>query len=133
MLTHYRSVLVIEDDPIQQELYRTFFAKYSVPNVLTAHTGLEAIDILETRAPIELILLDLNMPERDGIELIEEFARRQLQVPIIIASGTIDPVFRAATVFAEAKQLNLVGALPKPIRFDSLLELMAHSAGGESS
>ena len=74
-----RSVLLVEDDIFDTMTAQKSFAKFSVPHQLhTAFNGEEALDLLlgrngaeAIRTLPEVILLDLNMPRMNGIELLE--------------------------------------------------------------
>lgn len=81
-----QTILIVED-----ELYlRNTIDALLVANqykTLTASTGLEAITITASHCP-DLILLDLGLPDMDGIEIIHEI-RTWSNIPIIVVSGRI--------------------------------------------
>lgn len=85
-----RSILVVDDEPNTLEMHaRVVQAHSSANRVWKAHNGKEALEILH-REIIDLVLLDLQMPEMDGFEVLEvmrsmESTRR---VPVIVVTGT---------------------------------------------
>ena len=77
-------ILIVEDDPYIMKLCTIFLTdeKYGV---LSADTGAEALRIFHEECP-HLILLDLGLPDMDGMELIS-LIRTQSDVPIIVISA----------------------------------------------
>ena len=55
---------------------------------MEATDGEEALEVLEQRgASIDLVLLDLTMPRRDGLSTLKEMRERGYEVPVLVASG----------------------------------------------
>ena len=81
-------LLLIEDDLDMQSLIVAYLtqSKYSV---IATHSPLTALEILEGRDNIDLIILDLTLPEMDGFKLCKKI-RKLTQVPIIISSARGD-------------------------------------------
>ena len=84
-----RRILVVDDEPHTLELHARIVQAHSPNNqVLKASTGREALEILR-REKVDLILLDLQMPEMDGFEVIESL--RQMEststIPVIVVTG----------------------------------------------
>ena len=99
-------ILLIEDNPGDVRLIREAFADGKVANRLHVVTdGQEALDFLRREgkyadAPkIDLILLDLNLPKRDGREVLAEIKAdeelRQIPVVILTASKVEEDILRA--------------------------------------
>jgi len=72
----------------------------------------------------DLVVLDLNMPGKDGIEVMRELTARQLNPSFILISGFDDRVLHSAKQFAESKQLTVVDTLTKPIEVDDFVEVV---------
>ena len=68
------------------------------------------------------VLLDLNMPEMNGIEVLNYLAEMQSDVSIVITSGGHPTTTLAAQYASEEHQLNVSGVLRKPISVDVLAE-----------
>jgi two-component system nitrogen regulation response regulator NtrX len=81
----------------------------------TASDGEAALALID-REPPDLVLLDVAMPGRDGLSVLEELKRRRPDVPVIIMSGhgTIDTAVRAT-------KLGAYDFLEKPLSYDNLL------------
>lgn len=100
-----KKILVVDDDPEVVEVLRRFFEKtpdqYSVQAVTN---GGDAIAALVMQPP-DLVLLDLNMPGVNGLEVLKHIDR---SIPVMIVSGNVD-----ATP-AEALKFGAFAYLPKP-------------------
>ena len=84
-----RTILVVDDDPHTLEMHGRIVQAHSRANrVLTARNGREALAILG-REPVDLVLLDLIMPEMDGFEVLEAMRERDAarNVPVIVVTG----------------------------------------------
>lgn len=84
-MTHpVKTILIIDDD---EDIVRTIKGNLKLDgyDVLTAHLGREGIETARTRQP-DLILLDLNLPDLDGISICE-ILRKSCDVPIIMLTA----------------------------------------------
>ncbi|MDY7010560.1 MAG: response regulator [Planctomycetota bacterium] len=85
------TILLIEDDPVCAEVVRQ-----SLSSALAGDFGLEVTDRLSDglgrleEGNIDLILLDLGLPDSDGLETLWRIHSRTKLVPIIILTGTED-------------------------------------------
>jgi len=78
-------VLIIDNDPLLCETLK-FAAEGAGHTVKLAPNGREGIEIFETFAP-DVVVTDILMPEKEGMETIVELRRLNPQVPIIAMSG----------------------------------------------
>ena len=81
-------LLLIEDDLDMQSLIVAYLTQ-SKYNVIATHSPAKALEILEGRDSIDLIILDLTLPEMDGFKLFKKI-RKLTQAPIIISSARGD-------------------------------------------
>ncbi|TMN40298.1 EAL domain-containing response regulator [Pseudoalteromonas sp. S2755] len=70
-----------------------------------------------------LILLDINMPQMDGVEILRKFAELNIQAPIALLSGEKDLFIRNTAALAELHGLNIISSLEKPLSVAKLREL----------
>lgn len=75
------NILVVEDDSITLRRLQYFLEKWG-HHVLSARNGLEAIEIFLTH-PVELVLTDWIMPEMDGLELVEQITKRDVDADYV--------------------------------------------------
>ena len=89
------TILIVEDEPPIRRLLRTTLAAHDY-RILEAGTGAEALQAVRHDRP-DLVLLDLGLPDRDGLELIADI-RRLGPVPIVILSGRGDEAAKVAAL-----------------------------------
>jgi PAS domain S-box-containing protein len=89
-------------------------------NTLSARSGIEAIEIVKSMPGIDVVLLDMQMPEMNGIEATKEIRKIRKDIPIIA---------QTAFIFEDDKDIILEAGcdacLIKPIRKDHLLTVMS--------
>lgn len=88
-------ILIIDDEKVIRDSYRNFLEDYDY-TVHEAADGREGLEVFKRETP-DLVLLDLNMPVLDGMEVLKEIAKWSTETPVIVVSGTgiIDDVLRA--------------------------------------
>jgi len=89
------SVLVVDDEPnITASLAQLLCIEGY--HVLEAQSGREALETLETREA-DLVLLDVKLPDMDGVSVLEEIKRRDADLPVVMMSafGTIETAVKA--------------------------------------
>ncbi|NIM14490.1 MAG: response regulator [Candidatus Aminicenantes bacterium] len=79
-------ILIVDDNPVNQELISEQFRNAGFHSLLLANNGHEAVHMAETHAP-DLILMDIQMPEMDGNEAIRELRLKGFQNPIVALSA----------------------------------------------
>lgn len=125
-MAKFHRILIVEDDPIQQEILRDLFSNRGVQDLLIAENGTEAIAALKQAAgPIDLITCDLNMPECDGIEFLNHLRDQNSSTPVVIITSAHEFVSKSASILAKAHGLNILGTLRKPIAVWQLNKVLA--------
>ena len=111
-------ILIIDDEPIIRDVLIETLEREGYETV-AASDGNDGIKIHQEN-PADLIITDLIMPEKEGIETIMELRRDSQDVKIIAMSGggKIDP----NTYLQIAKTVGAVKTLAKPIRIEELLK-----------
>jgi type II secretory ATPase GspE/PulE/Tfp pilus assembly ATPase PilB-like protein len=84
------SILVVDDDPEDRLLVRTILKKEGW-EVEEARDGDEALKRLSGAVPFDLVVLDLEMPNRDGRQVVAALRESGNQVPVIVLTGSPDP------------------------------------------
>ncbi len=124
------NILLVEDDQVDVMNVKRAFKKYKITNPLyIAGNGIEALDMLRSQnnePPIvpenrRLILLDLNMPKMNGLELLHELRADEdlKRTPVIVLTTSDEDRDRI-----EAYNLNVAGYILKPVTFVNFAEVM---------
>jgi CheY-like chemotaxis protein len=81
-----KTVLIVEDDNDIQGYYKIILSRLGL-HLLRAGDGREALEIIDSGTPVDLILLDVVMPVMDGTEFFRRLrADRGSKVPVILSS-----------------------------------------------
>jgi two-component system NarL family response regulator len=122
------SVLIADDHPVVREgLAAIFKSQKDIKVVAEATNGEEALELCDQHAP-DILLLDLRMPKKDGLQVINEVTARRLAKPRIIVMTTYESeedIRRALK--AGAKGYLVKGTAPQQIR-----ESVRRVAAGET-
>ncbi len=89
------TILIVEDEPPIRRLLPTTLAAHDY-RILEAGTGAEALQAMRQHRP-DLVLLDLGLPDRDGLELIADI-RKLAPVPIVVLSGRGEEAAKVAAL-----------------------------------
>jgi two-component system chemotaxis response regulator CheB len=103
------SVLVVDDSALMRRALKEILAETGEFEVHTARNGVDALDVLARVQP-DVITLDVNMPEMDGLTCLSEIMQRR-PTPVVMVSSLTD---RNALVTLEALELGAVDYVPKP-------------------
>jgi len=117
-------LLIMDDDPD----VATFFSHVGEGlgfEVSVLHDPARFFEVAESIDP-NLLLLDLQMPGRDGIELLRELAQKKCKAAIYIASGLDRRVLTTAEQLGRSLGLNIAGSFCKPIPLEELQTLLAN-------
>ena len=126
-------VLVVEDDPVAADAHVLYVNR--VPGftaVGKAHTGAEARRLLD-RTAVDLLLLDLHLPDGHGLQLARSLRAAGHQADVIAVTSARD-----LTVVREGVSLGVVQYVLKPFTFATLRDRLVryaefHAAVGEAS
>jgi CheY-like chemotaxis protein len=120
------NILLVDDDEVDVMTVKRAFAKANITNpIFVATNGIEALELLRsTRLPAarRVVLLDLNMPKMNGIELLRELRKDPALAPTTVVVLTTSNEDRDRV---EAYRLNVAGYLLKPVTFQTFAEVMA--------
>jgi DNA-binding response OmpR family regulator len=113
--TPYRRVLLIEDEAVLRGVIARNLTSRGV-EVREAATAEQAIQATLNDPP-DLLLLDINLPDQTGWDVLRELKRRNTDVPTIVLSAV-----RVSQTRLD--EFNPVAYLPKPFPIDALLRLV---------
>ncbi len=112
-----RPLLVAEDNPINQQLALEFLERNGA-SVDIAHNGREAV-ARATEKDYDAVLMDIHMPEMDGLEAVRVIRSHGLTVPIVAVSADAMSQRRQSALDAGCD-----GYVTKPIDFEQLLAVL---------
>jgi CheY-like chemotaxis protein len=116
-----KNILVVDDDVRNLFALTTVFERYNI-NVITAESGKDAINIIREENPkIDMVLMDIMMPEMDGYETTQKIRRehKNSTLPIIAVTAKAMKGDRQKCIEAGASDY-----ITKPLKIDQLLSLM---------
>ena len=128
-------VLVVEDDPVAADAHRMYVERlsgFAVAGVV--HSGGAALRLLE-RQPVDLVLLDLNLPDGHGLRLVQRMRAAGHTADVVAVTSARD-----LGVVRQAVSVGVVQYLLKPFTFPSLRDRLerwaryrSESSDGEAS
>lgn len=107
-------VLIVDDEPPIRRFLRTSLATQGF-DVIEAETGRAALDTLQ-RGAVDILVLDLGLPDLDGFEIIRRVREAGSVVPIIVLSSRTDETGKV-----KALDLGADDYVTKPFGVDELL------------
>ncbi|MGZ3874808.1 MAG: response regulator, partial [Mucilaginibacter sp.] len=115
-----KKVLVVDDDVRNLFALTAVFERSNI-EVITAESGREALEILSNDKKIDIVLMDIMMPEMDGYETIQMIRKepKNKNLPIIAVT--------AKAMIGDRQKCISSGAsdyITKPVKTDQLLSLM---------
>ncbi|PUZ26454.1 hybrid sensor histidine kinase/response regulator [Chitinophaga parva] len=115
-----KNILVVDDDVRNLFALTTAFERYQI-NTITAESGQEAINILNENKHVDMVLMDIMMPEMDGYETTQKIRRehKNAHLPIIAVTAKAMKGDREKCIEAGASDY-----ITKPVKIDQLLSLM---------
>lgn len=115
-------LLILDDDPAICEILRAVGEKLNFNvNVFTDVNHFQ--DYFTNNSP-NAIILDLNLGENDGIELLRWLSHKRYQKKLILISSHHEKVIQSALILGRSQQLNIIAALQKPIDIPQLQVLL---------
>jgi CheY-like chemotaxis protein len=116
-----KKILVVDDDVRNLFAITTVFERYNI-DVITAESGKEAIELINNVSNnIEMVLMDIMMPEMDGYETTQKIRRehKNNNLPIIAVTAKAMKGDRQKCIEAGASDY-----ITKPLKMDQLLSMM---------
>jgi two-component system chemotaxis response regulator CheB len=106
-----KNILIVDDSALMRSVLRDIIdsdQRFHVEDI--AHNGVEALDLL-TKKTYDVVVLDVNMPRMNGLQLLEELRRFKISVRVLMAST--DTIEGAKTTI-DALELGALDFIHKP-------------------
>src|SRR6188474_183772 len=118
-------ILVLDDESFMLKLLSRILSNLGFTSVTLCDSGRAALErIGDTDSHPNLILLDLNMPEMDGIEFVRHLVERHYVGSLILVSGEDERMLQTAEKLVQAHKIPILGHLHKPVTPESLSLLL---------
>jgi DNA-binding NtrC family response regulator len=108
-------ILIVDDEPSYLELMKDFLNQEGYANIITESNPLNVLPLLD-RTDIDLILLDIFMPEMNGLELLEKIYAVYPNIPVIVITAVHE-----VQIALKAIKLGAYEFITKPPDTDRLL------------
>jgi len=118
-------VLVVDDFADAREMYGEYL-KFCGFRVAEAQNGVEAIEKAKRLKP-DLILMDLELPDFDGIEAMRRIHHDRPELPVVILTAHADP-----GVEKEAREAGASGFLAKGTALEDILLVLTEATEGDA-
>jgi len=122
-----RKVLVVDDSKLMHKMYEVMLRQYPLAY---ASDGRQALDRLQEHSDIDLVILDINMPNMNGLEFLARIradqAFRDLPVVIISTEGRDEDTAQGLAAGATAY-------IKKPFQSEQILEVISRLEKGPAA
>lgn len=110
-------VLMVDDNVNLVEMIKEYFKNHPIISIdLVAHDGLEGIEVIEKEKDnYDMIILDLIMPKKDGLYVLEEMKKRNIEKKIIVATS-----YNASEVIRQVSEYGVPYFILKPFELADL-------------
>ena len=120
-----RKIMLLDDEPFMLTLLKHVLKNIGYSQVTGFSSGESALASLDQEAAQpEVILLDLNMPEMDGLEFVRHLVKRSFVGNLILVSGEGERMLEATVKLVSAHKIGVLGHLQKPVKPDELSALL---------
>lgn len=116
-------ILVVDDDESMRFMLQTKLFQCGY-NVTLAASGTHAIQILQTTKKFNLVICDLKMPLKGGIDVIKYMKENEIPTPTVILTG-----FPERDKIISAAQMGIQDVLVKPVRHNDLMNMIRTKLG----
>lgn len=115
-------ILVVDDDRESCDLLREVLEEKGYA-VTVVRDGESALRELDRQSSIRIVIADLRMPGKSGLDLLRELRRQNSRYTIVLMSSFINDAERQT-----ARRLNVNGLLDKPFRLSDLVQMVSNLA-----
>jgi EAL domain-containing protein (putative c-di-GMP-specific phosphodiesterase class I)/DNA-binding NarL/FixJ family response regulator len=122
----FSSTIVIDDNPIQRCHLAAVCREIGIPVVHEAACGSDGLELLARLKPRpQLLVVDLEMPGMDGVELLQHVQESNPEISIVVVSCHEQALLDTVRSMADALGLRVLAALPKPLAPSALIRALS--------
>jgi CheY-like chemotaxis protein len=111
-----KTILIAEDDKSNFRLIKQFLSGLNI-DIVHACNGIEAVEICKSERRIDLVLMDIKMPEMDGYEAARHILQHSPSMKIIVQTSYADDI-------AKSMQAGCAGFISKPFNRKQFVDLV---------
>ena len=132
MLKNNMKILLVDDEPFVHKLLARQLANLGFNDVISCERATDALALMESGGgAFGLILCDLQMPEMDGVEFVRQLVRIKYAGGLVLVSGEDGRILQTAEKLSRAHQLDVLGALHKPVSPEQLRQVLSNHSPRE--
>jgi len=113
------TILIADDEPTTRSTFRDYLNRRIEANILEAKDGEEALACLKDK-PCDVMVLDIRMPKKSGIHVLDELKQMGKKVDTIVITGWDSDLVINECTKREAEIMT------KPFSYDALYERITH-------
>jgi DNA-binding NtrC family response regulator len=126
------TVVVIDDDIDLLSATERRLRQDSI-NILTFSNARKALSYLLAGGVADLLILDITMPEYDGVEFLTDLRLNRINLPIAIMSGWFVETLNLTAQLARLQGFNVIGEFEKPFDAKIVCEILNKLPGRSSN
>jgi EAL domain-containing protein (putative c-di-GMP-specific phosphodiesterase class I) len=119
-----QTVMVVDADAAHSDSHNKTLRALGHSGIDFQSRGPEALERLRSGSAAQLLLLDLHLPDMDGIRFMRELAQIRSDMELVLISGENRRLLETTVNLGRSMGLNVLGALPRPLELASLKELL---------
>ena len=103
-------IMVLDDEPFMLKLLARMLTNLGFASVSTCDNGRGALALIDNiQSPTDLILLDINMPEMDGVEFVRHLVEHHYRGSLILVSGEDERILQSVEKLVRAHKITVRG------------------------
>jgi CheY-like chemotaxis protein len=127
-----KKILIIEDDDICRNVVATVLQHLGYTDVTCAVDGEDGLNLFDRMVPApDVVITDVFMPKRDGIEVASGLAARRYSGGLILLSGCNPDIMSMVQSLAIGGGLNLLAVLRKPLDTQAIARALMSPSSAE--
>lgn len=115
-----KRILVVDDSRVQREFAVDLCSRLGASEIHQAEDGEQAIALLRQEPKIEVVILDLEMPGMDGVQVLHEMVRLGMDQAVVVVSARETVLLNIVESMGKSLGVKLLGVLQKPMSLEQL-------------